>query len=168
MEKLFNNMNNKDTSKKKEVSELSALKRTELAVNEKRPNDQLLRFEVSSPEAIKKALLVSDLTADCAPRHVINIIKKKVEEGLVKLDMGVIREVRGNPIVSVEDNFDKLLFPYDNAGRSSTYTRYVDENNMLRAHTTAHVPQTLKEFHDKFGDKIPDTIFLFPDRKSVV
>jgi phenylalanyl-tRNA synthetase alpha chain len=133
-----------------------------LAVNEKRPHDNLLRFEVSSPEAIEKALQVSDLTAEGAPIHVINMIEKKVEDGLVQLNMGEIREIRGNSVVSVEDNFDKLLFPYDNAGRSSTYTRYVDENHVLRTHTSAHVPQTFKAFREEFGDNVPDTIFLFP------
>ncbi len=162
MENITNKMNNIDTDGKKEVGGLSALKKAELAVNEKRPHDNLLRFEVSSPEAIEKALQVSDLTAEGAPIHVINMIEKKVEDGLVQLNMGEIREIRGNSVVSVEDNFDKLLFPYDNAGRSSTYTRYVDENHVLRTHTSAHVPQTFKAFREEFGDNVPDTIFLFP------
>ena len=151
-----------DTNVKKEAGELSALKKAELAVNEKRPHDRLLKFEVSSPEAIEKALQVSDLTAENAPVHIINIIKEKVVEGLGELNMGEVKEVRGSPIVSVEDNFDKLLFSPDNAGRSSTYARYVDENNILRAHTTAHVPQTLKALYGEFGDNIPDTVFVFP------
>src|ERR1035437_3181712 len=159
MEKIFNNM---DTNEKNEMNKLSALKKAELEVNEKRPHDQLLKFEVSSPESIEKALQVPDLTAENAPVHVINMIKQEAEEELVKLDMGEIKEIRDNPVVSVEDDFDKLLFSYDNAGRSSTYTRYVDENHVLRTHTSAHVPQTLKALHEEFGDKIPDTVFLFP------
>src|SRR3989344_5383080 len=103
-------------------SELSALKKAELAINEKRPQDALLRFEVSSPETIERALKVPDLTAP----NIINIIQRKISENLVHLGMGETRVVRGSPIVSVADNYDRLLFPYDNAGRSSTYTRYVD------------------------------------------
>lgn len=142
--------------------ELSALRKAELAINETRPQDALLRFEVSSPEAIEKALKVSDLTADGAAPHIINIIQRKVSENLTRLRMGEMRVVRGNPVVSVSDNYDRLLFPYDNAGRSSTYTRYVDENHVLRTHTSASVPETFRNFYKEFNGDIPDTIFLFP------
>jgi len=159
---MLETFNNMDNSEKKEVVGLSSLKRAEIAVNEKRPHDKLLKFEVSKPELIEKALQVSDLTAEDAPVHIINMIEKKIEEGIAQLNMGTIREIRGNPVVSIEDNFDKLLFPYDNAGRSSTYTRYVDENHVLRTHTSAHIPQALKKLHDECGDNIPDTVFLLP------
>ena len=76
--------------------------------------------------------------------------------------MGETRVVRGSPIVSVADNYDRLLFPYDNAGRSSTYTRYVDENHVLRTHTSASVPETFRDFYKEFNGDIPDTVFLFP------
>jgi phenylalanyl-tRNA synthetase alpha chain len=141
--------------------QLSGLKRAERDVNAKRPHDSLLKFEVSSPEAIKKALEVQDLTLDNAPKHAINIIVDKVKKKLESAGFGEVRVVRGNPIVSVQDNFDKLLFPYDNAGRASTYTRYVDEDHVLRTHTSAQVPQTFKEFYKEFNGDIPDTVFLF-------
>lgn len=139
----------------------SALTRAEMAVNAKRPDDKLLHFEVSSKEAIDRALAVTDLTLDDSPTHAINIIAKKVIEKLKTAGWGEVRIIRGNPIVSVEDNFDKLLFPYDNAGRASTYTRYVDENHILRTHTSAHVPETFKNFYKEFNGDIPDTIFVF-------
>ncbi|HLP44206.1 MAG TPA: hypothetical protein VK145_02920 [Candidatus Nanoarchaeia archaeon] len=143
------------------TEKLSALKRAERDVNAKRPHDSLLKFEVSSPEAIKKALAVQDLTLDDAPKHAINIIVDKVKKKLEGAGFGSIRVIRGNPIVTVEDNFDKLLFPYDNAGRASTYTRYVDEDHILRTHTSAQVPQTFKEFYKEFNGDIPDTVFIF-------
>jgi len=140
---------------------LSALKRAEIAVNAKRPNDSLLRFEVSAPAAVERALAVEDLTADGAPVHAINMIVDQVNKSLKKSGLGNIRVVHGNPIVPVEDNFDKLLFPYDNAGRASTYTRYTDEDHVLRTHTSANVPATFKAFHEEFTGDIPDTIFIF-------
>ena len=145
-----------------EAHGLSALKRADLEVNRERTSEGFLRFEVSSPEAIERALSVSDLTAEDAPEHIINIIKDEVLKKLPKLGMGEVRIVRGNPAVSVEDNFDKLLFPTDNAGRSSTYTRYVDEDHVLRTHTSAHVPATFKDFYQEFEGDIPDTVFVFP------
>ena len=163
---IENSSNNLDAMKEEQkndsVEKLSALKRAELAVNAKRPSDNLLRFEVSSPEAIQKALAVPDLMAEDAPINAINIIKKKIEEKLSEAGMGNTRVIIGDPIVSVEDNFDKLLFPADNAGRSSTYTRYVDGDHVLRTHTSAHVPKTFKAFYNEFNGKIPDTVFLFP------
>lgn len=141
--------------------ELSALKKAELAVNAKRPNDNLLRFEVSSPEAIKKALAVDDLTRENGPVHVLNIIADKIKKKLGESGWGEIRVIRAAPTVSVEDNFDKLLFPYDNAGRASTYTRYVDENRILRTHTSAHVPKIFSDFFREFNGDIPDTVFIF-------
>jgi phenylalanyl-tRNA synthetase alpha chain len=141
---------------------LSALRKAELLINEKRPSDKLLRFEVSTPQTIERSLSMPDLTAEDAPPHIINIIKDKVVEKLSDLRMGNIRIVRGNPVVSVTDNYDKLLFPYDNAGRSSTYTRYTDEDHVLRTHMSALVPETLKKFHDEVGEDIPDTVFVFP------
>jgi phenylalanyl-tRNA synthetase alpha chain len=40
--------------------------------------------------------------------------------------------------VSVEQNFDSLGFPADHPGRSKTDTYYVNKNNVLRTHTSAH------------------------------
>ncbi len=140
----------------------SALKRAEKAVNSTRPNDNLLRFEVSPKEAIERALAVTDLTADDAPPHAINIIFKKIKEKLTNAGFGEVRVVRGNPIVAAEDNFDKLLFPADNAGRASTYTRYVDENHVLRTHTSSAMPEVLKKFYADYNGDVPDTLFLIP------
>lgn len=148
-------------AEKKGTEDLSALRKAELLINEKRPSDSLLRFETSTPQAIERALAVPDLTAENAPSHIINIIKEKIVEKLPGLQMGDVRVVRGDPVVSVKDNFDKLLFPYDNAGRSSTYTRYVDEDHVLRTHMSALVPETLKKFHTEVGESVPDTVFIF-------
>lgn len=154
--------NNESKPMKERKSELSALRAAELAINETRPGDKLLRFEVSSPETIEKALAVPDLTAENAQEHIINILEKRIMKELASAGLGDLRVIRGNPVVSVEDNFDNLLFPYNNAGRSSTYTRYVNENEVLRTHTSAHVPETFKNFYQQFNGDIPDTVFLFP------
>lgn len=143
------------------MTELSPLKKAEQAVNAKRPNDSLLKFEVSSKEAIDRALAVTDLTREDAPLHAINLISNRVIETLKTSGFGEVRVIRANPIVSVEDNFDKLLFPYDNAGRASTYTRYVDEGHILRTHTSANVPETFDAFYKEFNGDIPDTVFVF-------
>lgn len=50
-----------------------------------------------------------------------------------------------DPIVSVEDNFDKLLIPNNHPARSKSDTYYFDETKVLRTHTSAHQNQLLSK-----------------------
>jgi phenylalanyl-tRNA synthetase alpha chain len=42
------------------------------------------------------------------------------------------------PVVTTHQNFDSLGFPADHPGRSKTDTYYVNQNTVLRTHTSAH------------------------------
>jgi phenylalanyl-tRNA synthetase alpha chain len=55
-----------------------------------------------------------------------------------------------DPVVTVQDNFDALLFPADHPGRSPSDTYYVDKNHVLRTHTSAHQRELLVQGHDRF------------------
>lgn len=55
-----------------------------------------------------------------------------------------------SPIVSIQDNFDLLRIPKDHPSRSKSDTYYVNENQVLRSHTSAHQNQLLKAGHSKF------------------
>ena len=55
-----------------------------------------------------------------------------------------------SPYVSIEDNFDKLLIPKDHVARSKSDTYYVNENTVLRTHTSAHQNELLSLGHDSF------------------
>lgn len=107
-----------------------------------------LKFEVSDKETIDKLLSVTDLT-EPTPEGLERSIVGKVFDGLMKgladANFPNIQVVRGNPIVSVEDNFNSLLFTPGNPGRSSTYTRYPDSDHVLRTHTSALIPSTFRE-----------------------
>ncbi len=48
------------------------------------------------------------------------------------------------PKVSTESNFDSLLIPQDHPSRSRSDTYYVDQNSVLRTHTSAHQVELLK------------------------
>lgn len=48
-----------------------------------------------------------------------------------------------SPIVSVENNFDKLLIKKDHPSRRPTDTYYINNNTVLRTHMTAHQPELL-------------------------
>jgi len=50
-----------------------------------------------------------------------------------------------DPLVNVEDCFDKLFIPKDHVSRRPSDTFYNDETHCLRTHTSAHqVPLMLK------------------------
>ncbi|KAI9502177.1 phenylalanyl-tRNA synthetase alpha subunit, mitochondrial [Coemansia spiralis] len=48
-----------------------------------------------------------------------------------------------SPVVSTYQNFDSLGFSKDHPGRSKTDTYYINENTLLRTHTSAHQLQLL-------------------------
>lgn len=141
---------------------MNSLKKAKLAIPKENPDLPMqLKFEVSSPETIQKLLAVKDLTLETEKGQERNIIGKIYDQVVTKLkehNFPDIRIVRGSPIVEAADNFDSLLFSPGNPGRSSTYTRYTDENHVLRTHTSAPVPSTFKNL----GGNIDHSTFVFP------
>lgn len=51
--------------------------------------------------------------------------------------------VRDSPIVKIKDNYDRLYYEQDAITRSARYSHYVDEDHILRTHTTASIPGLL-------------------------
>jgi phenylalanyl-tRNA synthetase alpha chain len=51
---------------------------------------------------------------------------------------------RATRIVSIADNYDALGYAADAPARERRYTRYVDAERMLRAHTSAAIPSALR------------------------
>lgn len=129
---------------------MTSLEKAKLEIPKENPNLPMqLKFEVSSPETIKKLLSVKDLTEPTENGEARNIIGKVYDQVIKKLDehnFPDVHVIRGNPIVLAGDNFDSLLFSPGNPGRSSTYTRYTDEDHVLRTHTSALIPVTFKNF----------------------
>lgn len=112
-----------------------------------------------SAEMIQKSLAIKDLSDPQNGIHAINIVVEKARAALEKAYAPTPVEVyRTPPQVSLRDNFDQLLFPVDNAGRSSRYTRYIDENTVLRTHTSAAIPTWLR----KVGPGLEDKMVLTP------
>lgn len=54
------------------------------------------------------------------------------------------------PIVTVEQNFDELLIPPDHVSRQPSDTYYVDDQRVLRCHTSAHQTALLRQGEDRF------------------
>jgi phenylalanyl-tRNA synthetase alpha chain len=124
---------------------------------------------VMSPERLKASLAIPDLTDSQSCIHAVNIIVGQIKNALKKAyEAFLFEEIRRSPLVSVKENFDDLLFPAENLGRSSRYTRYADEQTVLRTHTSSAVPDWLKSIVKR---DIRQAIAMFPGicyRRDVV
>lgn len=80
------------------------------------------------------------------PRHPICMFKEHVQKFFVGYEIfDSLPEM-----VTVKDNFDDLLIPADHLCRSLNDTYYLDEEHVLRSHTSAHQNQLLRGGHMKF------------------
>ena len=50
-----------------------------------------------------------------------------------------------SPIVNIKNNFDKLLIPKNNPARRKSDTYYIDQNTVLRTHTSAHESEIMSQ-----------------------
>jgi phenylalanyl-tRNA synthetase alpha chain len=97
---------------------------------------------VLSPAALASDLAIPDLTAD--PDHALGRMVEAVTAALVARWGCSLRVVRSHPIVSTDDNYDRLGFPPDAVSRDARYSRYVSETCLLRTHTSAMIPPALR------------------------
>ena len=77
--------------------------------------------------------------------HPLEIMKKKIYEYFDSLQNYKFAKFEDLcPIVTVKQNFDDLLIPDNHPARKKTDTYYVNEEEVLRTHTTAHETDLLK------------------------
>ena len=100
---------------------------------------------VLDPPALERALAVRDLTDPAQGPHAMQELLADVQRALTAAGGCLSRTCRAQPVVSVEDNYDRLLYPPDGAARDARHTRYVTETTLLRTHTSALVPGALRE-----------------------
>jgi phenylalanyl-tRNA synthetase alpha chain len=96
---------------------------------------------------------MSTLTADLALRdltdpgrgpHAIQLMIDEILAAVAARYSGDLRIERGDRIVQVADNYDRLGYGTDARARDARYTRYVDETRMLRSQTSALIPAVLR------------------------
>ena len=56
------------------------------------------------------------------------------------------RIVRKSPITTKSDNYDRLYYPSTDITRNSVYTRWIDDNRLLRTHTTSMIIEELENW----------------------
>jgi phenylalanyl-tRNA synthetase alpha chain len=70
------------------------------------------------------------------PNHPIGILNNLIETNFQGLGYTFYNNF--NPAVTTYQNFDVLGFPQDHPGRSKSDTYYLNKDNLLRTHTSAH------------------------------
>jgi phenylalanyl-tRNA synthetase alpha chain len=80
------------------------------------------------------------------PAHPLGILRSKIESHFH--DFSHLSSL--NPVVTPAQNFDSLGFPADHPGRSVIDSYYVNEDYMLRTHTSAHEVETFAAGHSKW------------------
>jgi phenylalanyl-tRNA synthetase alpha chain len=96
-----------------------------------------------TPEQLRDALALRDLTDPAAGEHAIQHVVAGVEEALATAWGISVRRDPGPRVVSVADNYDRLRYTTAAVTRDRRYSRYLDDERMLRSHTTARIPALL-------------------------
>ncbi|MEO0602917.1 MAG: hypothetical protein AAF211_15865 [Myxococcota bacterium] len=115
-------------------------------------------MQLLSSDAYRRAVALRDLTDPRHGDHAMQLLLSDVVDALTETWSCRAVEHRANPVVPVEDNYDRLHYPPDGAARAERYTRYVSEHLLLRTQTSAMVPDLLRSL----GEPVPDTLLVCP------
>jgi len=98
-----------------------------------------------SPQQLQRDLGIRDLSDPSAGPHAIQLLIDRAVASLAAAWDCEVRWYRGPRMVPVADNYDRLGYPAEAVTRAARYTRYVDAGRLLRSHSTAQVPQALRQ-----------------------
>lgn len=109
-----------------------------------------------SPEQLAHDLAVRDLTDPSQGTHAVQLVLERAVRALSDLwGPGVdVRWHRGDRVVPVADNYDLLGYDPADVTRDARYTRYVDEQRMLRSHSSALIPGALRALVQSPADDV--------------
>lgn len=106
--------------------------------------------------ALRQALNLRDLTDPDDGRHAMQILIDDVLSALRKEWACEAKIHRESPIISVEDNYNKLRYSSDGAARDARYSRYVTPGTLLRTMASAMVPGAMRSI----AQNLPDDVLL--------
>jgi phenylalanyl-tRNA synthetase alpha chain len=112
-----------------------------------------------SPDQLARDLAWRDLTDPDRGTHAIQVLVDIAAEALTEAWGCVQRRSPGPRVVAIADNYDNLGFSADAASRDSRYSRYVDDQRMLRSHASAMIPPALRALA---ADPIDDVLLVCP------
>ncbi|WP_369134203.1 hypothetical protein [Modestobacter sp. I12A-02662] len=93
---------------------------------------------------LQAALELRDLSDPASGPHAMQSLLDDVLAALTGAWHCTLDLQRRRPLVSVEDNYDRLGYAAADVTRDARYSRYVAETVMLRSHTSAGVPPALR------------------------
>lgn len=111
------------------------------------------QYDLQSPECNVTPLIASRVGTNLhlRPKHPLNTIKTIIEEYWKKRVSGRLSIHDDiDPVVSTRNNFDSLLIPQDHVSRSKSDTYYLNNETVLRTHTSAHQTTLLQAGQDCF------------------
>lgn len=95
--------------------------------------------------ALRRALAIRDLTDPAAGPHAMQALLQAIVDRLASAWRARVVQVRRSPMVSIADNYDRLLYSAEATVRDARHTRYVCDTAVLRTQTTSMVPGALRE-----------------------
>lgn len=101
--------------------------------------------QLLTPNELRHQLEARDLTDPDQGPHAIQLLLNAVVEDLKEAWGCEVRWIRTGPIVSIADNYDRLRVPADAIARDARYSRYVSHDVMLRSHSSAMIPNALRD-----------------------
>ena len=107
-----------------------------------------------TPDALAADLAVRDLTDPAPGPHAIQLIVGAVLGAVTARWGGDLLVERGERIVAVADNYDRLGYGPEATARDARYTRYVDDRRMLRSQTSALIPPALRRVARDAGREV--------------
>ncbi len=100
--------------------------------------------------ALQKAINVRDLSNPEEGDHAIQLLIHQLLTTLSETWGSQVHIYRESPIVSIQDNYDRLRYPKDGPARAARYTRYVCDTALLRTSTTAMIPRAMQTLSHAF------------------
>jgi phenylalanyl-tRNA synthetase alpha chain len=112
--------------------------------------------QVLDAASVRRALGTRDLTDPAQGPHAMQALVDELEHALsARWSVPTLRH-RANPVVPVEDNYDRLRYKSDAVARDARYTRYLSPSVVLRTHTSAMIPG----FLDQISERPPPDVVL--------
>ncbi len=99
--------------------------------------------EILDASRLAHDLALRDLTDPAEGPHAIQLLVDIATQSLAQAWGCEVRVVRGPRIVTRSNNYDRLGYPPEAVTRDARYTRYVDDQRVLRSHTSALIPAAL-------------------------
>jgi len=113
-------------------------------------------MDTLTAQAIRRSLELRDLTDPAHGPHAMQLLLDRIEQALADHWNVPVRRERAHPVVSVEENYDRLLIPGGAVAREARYTRYLNDKAVLRTHSSAIIPPVL----DRLSAHPPSDVVL--------